>query len=125
MPPRAPQLILAAHLGERTRGWIRACCHRALNKTAAEHARLARGRVVEHAGLPGRDALLARDELNRVMAVAAAQPGRLRRAGRAHPHEDLETASDGVVKRTVADPIDVAPRNAIPPPPLARPHHDP
>src|SRR5262249_55822062 len=68
----------------------------------------------------GRDALLARDQLDLVIAVAAAQPRGLRRARRAHAHEDLETLADGAVERAVADPVDVAQANSIHPQRLAR-----
>src|SRR5262249_36505663 len=70
------------------------------------------------------DALLASHELDLVMTVGSAQPGRLRRAGRAHPHENLEPLADGTVERTVADPVDVAQPDAIHPQRLARADDD-
>src|SRR6185437_11221700 len=115
----------SAHgLGERTRRVAGPRRRSALDEAAAEHASLARRRVVEHAGLSGRDALLARDQFDFVAAVAAAQPRRLRRARRAHPHENLETVADGVVEHTVADPVDVAKPDAIHPQRLARTDDD-
>src|SRR6202022_230097 len=91
---------------------------------AAEHAGLARRCIVEHAGLAGRYALFARDELDFIAAVGRAQPRRLRRAGRSHPHENLKTIADCAIERAVADPVDVAQRDAIHPQCLARPYHD-
>ena len=67
--------------------------HRALDETAAEHARLALACVVEHAGLPRRDAVLAVDQFDLVAAVRRAQPRRLRRPRRAHLDENF--AADG------------------------------
>ena len=50
---------------------------RAADEAAAEHARAAFGRVVEHAGLAGRDALLAVDQLHLVPSrPALSQAGR-------------------------------------------------
>src|SRR5262249_48416218 len=72
--------------------------HRALDEAAAEHARLAVGRVVERAGLPGRHAVLAGDEIDLDAAGASAQPSRLRRPGGAHLDEDLVPAG---AQRTV------------------------
>ena len=97
---------------------------RALDKSAAEHARLPRGRIVEHAGLAGRYALLARDEFDFIAAIGRAQPRRLRRAGRSHAHENLQPVADRAIERAVADPVDVAQHDAIHPQCLARSDHD-
>ena len=71
-----------------------------MNKTAAKHARLAGSRIVEHTGLAGRDALFARDQFDFIAAVwRGAQPCRLRRAGRSHPHEHLEPVADRLRER--------------------------
>src|SRR6478609_5751545 len=97
MPPALYIFLAADRFCERPR---RAACGLrggALNEAAAEHAGLAGRCVVEHAGLSGRDALLAGDELDLVVAVRAAQPRGLRRAGRAHAHEHLEAIADGAV----------------------------
>ena len=74
------------------RAMRRAAARRALDEAAAEHARLALGRVVEHAGLAGRNAVLAVDQFDLDAAAAAHQPGRLRRARRAHLDEHLAPA---------------------------------
>ena len=59
----------AATLSRAARGRRRA--RRRRDEAAAEHARLALGRVVEHAGLPGRHAVLAVDQLDLDAAGAA------------------------------------------------------
>ena len=92
--------------------------------SAAEHARLSRGRIVEHAGLAGRDALFAGNEFNLITAVDRAQPSRLRRPCRTHAHEHLDAIADHAVERAVADPVDVTKPDAIHPQRLARPYHD-
>src|SRR5882757_1324227 len=81
---------------------------RALDESAAEHARLPRWRIVEYASLAGRHALLACDQFDFITAFRRAQPRRLRRAGRTHPHEHLKATVDRAVERTVADPVHVA-----------------
>src|SRR5437763_4284175 len=65
---------------------------RALDEAAAEHARLAFGRVVEHASLPRRHAVLALEQIDLNPVRSPAQPGRLWRARRAHLHEHLVPA---------------------------------
>src|SRR6266540_1530385 len=99
-------------------------CGRALDESAAEHARLSRRRIVEHAGLAGRDALFAGNEFDLITAVDRAQPGRLRRARRAHAHEHLDPVADDAIQQPVADPVDVAQPDAIHPQRLTRPNHD-
>src|SRR5262249_62201981 len=60
------------------------CCDRALDEAAAEHARLAFGRVVEHASLARRHAVLALEQIDLHAVRSPAQPGRLWRPRRAH-----------------------------------------
>src|ERR1700744_6247010 len=79
---------------------------RALDESAAEHARLPRGRIIEHAGLAGGYALFAGDQFDLITAISGAQPRRLRRAGRSHPDKNLQTIPDYAVERAVADPVD-------------------
>src|SRR5216683_4662087 len=99
--------------------------HRALDEAAAEHPRLTVGRVVEHAGLPGRDAVLAGDEIDLDAAGAAAQPGRLRRPGRAHLDEDLVPAgAQRMVDAALAQPVDLAQPHPAGTQGIARPDHD-
>src|SRR5690242_4255585 len=65
-------MLRTHHLGERYRLFRCPCprrrnrCARALDESAAEHARLSRRRIVEHAGLAGRNALLAGNEFDLV-----------------------------------------------------------
>src|SRR5437899_8105299 len=127
MPP-ALKLLSAHCLGERLRprrafgrGALRC---RALDEPAAEHACLPRGCIVEHAGLSRGYALFARDQLDFISAIGRAQPRRLRRAGRAHPHENLETLADRAIERAVTDPVEIAQHDAIHPQSLARADHD-
>src|SRR6478736_288664 len=128
--PSAPIFLAAHHLGERRGNWPRPCprrrnpCGRALDESAAEHARLSRRRIVEHAGLAGRDALFAGNEFDLITAVDRAQPGWLRGARRTHAYEHLDAIADHPVERTVADPVDVTKADAVHPQRLARPHHD-
>src|SRR3954463_14557170 len=89
--------------GRRTGGAMR---NRARDKAAAEHARLPRWRIIEHAGLAGRNALLAANQFDLVAATYRAQPCRLRRAGGTHAHENLKAVANGLTQRTVADPVD-------------------
>src|SRR5262249_25537747 len=99
--------------------------HRALDEAAAEHARLAVGRVVERAGLPGRHAVLAGDEIDLDAAGAAAQPGRLRRPGGAHLDEDLVPAgAQRTVDAALAQPVDLAQPHPAGAQGIARPDHD-
>src|ERR1700712_3782501 len=121
---------LPAHDFHERRGFRHPCprqripCGGALDEPAAEHARLSAGGGVEHAGLARRHALFAGDQFDFVAAVDRAQPRRLRRTRRAHPHEHLDAVADDAVQRTVADPVDVAQLDAVHPQRLARSHHD-
>src|SRR6266513_3706004 len=72
--------------------WDAGCCDRALDEAAAEHARLAFGRIVEHAGLARRHAVLAVEEVDLHAVRSPAQPGRLRLPRRAHLDEHLVPA---------------------------------
>src|SRR5262245_65025886 len=81
--------------GDRTRFVpVRHFCRRdrALDEAAAEHARLAFGRIVEHAGLARRYSVFAGDEVDLDPLAAPAQPGRLRRPRGADLDEDLVPA---------------------------------
>src|SRR4051812_22244331 len=110
-PALCPESFLAAHhLGER---WGRYSLHpcprnlprgRTPDESAAEHARLSRRRIIEHAGLARRNALFAGDQLDFIAAVDRAQPGRLRRARRTHAHEHLDAGANDMLERAVADP---------------------
>src|SRR5665213_1607143 len=125
MPP--PRSLLSAHgLDQRrsSRRLRRALRGRARNKAAAEHAGLPRRGIVEHAGLSRSDALFAGDQFDFIAALGGAQPGRLRHPGRAHAHEYLEATADGAIEFAVADPVDIAQRDAIHPQRLARTDHD-
>src|SRR3984957_13699451 len=120
MPPALkisrPKILSAHRFDERLRcgDFVRRAFGRhtsgggALDETAAEYARLAGSGIVEHTGLPRGNALLARDQFDFIAAVfARAQPRRLRRTGRSHPHENLETLADRAIERAVTDPVDV------------------
>src|SRR5262245_59852394 len=80
----------------------------ALDEAAAEHTRLPRWRIIEHAGLPRRDAFFAVDELNFVVTIDPAQPSRLRRAARTDFDEHFETTRDRLIERAVTEPIHLA-----------------
>src|SRR6185312_6206576 len=90
---------------------------------ATEHARLSLARVVEDAGLPRRNALLAVDQLDLVMAVSAAQPCRLWRPRRANLDVDFTTRGNRRVNVAVAEPVDVAQHDAAGAQRLARADH--
>src|SRR5665213_533947 len=104
---------------------LRACAvrrrYRALDKSAAKHARLALAMLVEDAGLPRRDAILAVDQLDLIAGASGAQPSRPRRPRRAHLDENF--AADGIVDIGIADPVDVAQHNVARTQSLARAHH--
>src|SRR3954454_5148360 len=127
MPPVLK--ALSAHCFDQGRRSYRAFGYsalrgRALDESAAEDARLPGGCIVEHAGLTWRYALFARDKFDLIPAIAGAQPSRLRRAGRAHPHENLESVADRAIDRPVANPVDVAQQDAVHPQRLARADHN-
>src|SRR5712691_10659707 len=82
---------------------------RAVDEAPAKNARLAIGRIIEHASLAGRYAFLARNEIDLDPAGAAALPGRLRRPRRAHLDEHLVPAgAQRLFDRALAQPIDFA-----------------
>src|SRR5262245_61431902 len=114
--------------GDRTRFVpVRHFCRRdrALDEAAAEHARLALGRIVEYAGLARRYSVLAGDKIDLDPPAAPAQPGRLRRPRGTDLHEDLVPAgAQRVVDRVLAQPIDVAQLHSAGAQRLARAHHD-
>ena len=78
-------------------------------KPAAQHARLRRGGSVEDAGLPGRYAGLRGEQFD---FAAGHEPRRRRLARRAHAHCDVEAARIEVFELSLAEPIDVALKNA-------------
>src|SRR5882672_12410986 len=66
-------------------------------------------RIVEHAGLPWRHTIFASNEIDLDAVRAAAEPGRVRRTSRAHPHEHLVPAgAERLLNAALADPVDVA-----------------
>src|SRR5262249_26377715 len=73
-----------------------------------EHARLADARIIECAGLAGRNALLTVRKFHLNAGRAAHEPTRMRRARRADFYEDIEaTVRRPRVKGTIADPVHV------------------
>src|SRR6476469_353085 len=91
------------------RGGGSGCGARALDEATAEHARLAVGRIVEHAGLAWGHSVLARNEIDLDALACSAQPRRLRRPRRADLDEHLLPAgAQGLVDASLAQPIDVA-----------------
>ena len=83
--------------------------YRGTDKAATQHSRLAICRVVKHAGLTRRDALLAAGKFDLETVRAAGERRRPRRAGRAHLDEDVERAGrKRGVDRAVADPVEIA-----------------
>src|ERR1700753_3921634 len=102
-----PVILSAQRFDERLRSCpafgCRTPCRGAPDKAAAEHTRLPRGRIVEHAGLARRYALLARHQFDFIVAVDRTKPCRLRRTGRSHPHEHLQLIADSAVERPAPD----------------------
>src|ERR1039458_959030 len=97
----------------------------ALDKAAAEHARLTLASVVKDAGLAGGNAILAVHEINLVAAVRGREPAGLRRPGRTHLHEHLAPlVGELVINIAFADPIDVAQHDATGAQRRARADHD-
>src|SRR5262245_4442659 len=115
----APQNSLPA---QRLDQWPRCgrTARRGLNETAAENTCLSRRRIIEYAGLTGRNALFARHQLNLVPTVRAAQPGGLRRASRPYAYENLKSVADCGIESAVTDPVDVAQDDSIHPERLSR-----
>src|SRR4051794_20176997 len=98
---------------------------RARDEAAAQHTRLPRWRIIEHTGLSRRNALLAAHKFDFVRTIARAQPCGLRRAGGAHADENLQALADRAIEPALADPVDVAQRNAMHPKRFARSDHHP
>src|SRR5580700_2694156 len=98
---------------------------RAGDDAAAEYARLTVGGVIEHTGLAGRHAVLAVDQFDfNFTCGTRAQPRGLRRAGRAHLHEDFGAMRQRRVEGAVAEPIDLAQPDTAGAQRLARTDHD-
>ena len=98
---------------------------RALDETAAQHTRLALARVVEHAGLAGRNAVLAVDQFDFVAASTVPQASRPA-AGASNvpsrtPRGDRRRAPH---RARLADPVDVAQHDAAHAQRLARADDD-
>src|SRR6185503_20004807 len=114
LPPRRE--LAAHHRGCRARvagGTTIAGRNRALDESAAQHTRLPLTRIIENAGLAGRHAMLAIDQLNLATVCAVPQPGGLRRAGRPDFHEDFAAiVGQRRLERPFADPVDVAQHDA-------------
>src|SRR6478609_6056393 len=108
------------------RGGCSGCGDRALDEATAENARLAVGRIVEHAGLAWRHSVLARKEIDLDALACPAQPRRLRRSRGADLDEHLLPAgAQGLVDASLAQPIDVAQPHPAGAQRRARPDHDP
>src|SRR6185503_812783 len=111
LPPRRE--LAAHHRGCRARvagGTTIAGRNRALDESAAQHTRLPLTRIIENAGLAGRHAMLAIDQLNLATVCAVPQPGGLRRAGRPDFHEDFAAiVGQRLLERSFADPVDDTP----------------
>src|SRR5262245_483951 len=98
---------------------------RLMDDSAAEHTGLPVGRIVEHAGLPRRNAVLAGDEIDLDALRATAEPGGPRRAGRAHPHEHLVPAgTQRLLNGALTDPVHIAQPHAARSQRLARTDDD-
>src|SRR5262245_43497100 len=129
-PERAGSVPCTALSAACARGWLVGWRgfgqeRRLLDDSAAQHARLPVGRIVKHAGLPRRYAVLPGDQINLDALRATAEPGRPRRSGRAHPHEHLVPANTKrLLDRALADPVDVAQPHAARPQRLARADDD-
>src|SRR5262245_57684059 len=112
-----PRRELTAHRGDfgarGTGGTNIPRCNRALDESAAQHARLPLTRVIKDAGLAWRYTMLAIDQFHLATMCAMAQPGCLRRSRRPDLHEDLAPIiGQSLFERTFADPIDVAEHDA-------------
>src|SRR4249919_122394 len=102
------------------------CGDRALDEATTEHARLAVGRIVEHAGLAWGHSVLASNEIDLDALACPAQPRRLRRPGGADLDEHLLPASaQGLIDASLAQPIHVAQPHPAGAQRRARPDYDP
>src|SRR6516162_10392333 len=99
--------------------------HRAVDDPAAEHARLALGRLVEDAGLSGGNAGFTADQFDFKTIGTAVQPGSLWRARRADLDVDFAMTADRFVDRAIAQPVHIAQANAAGPQCFARANHNP
>src|SRR5215470_6733776 len=98
--------------------------HRAGDNPAAEHPRLALGRLVEDAGLSGGNAVFTVDQFD-FKTMRAVQPGSLWRAHRADLDVDFAMTADRFVDRAIAQPVHIAQANAAGPQCFARADHNP
>src|SRR5262249_58309702 len=81
--------------------------------------------MIEDAGLPGRNAVLAGDEIDLDAVRTAAEPGGVRRPGRAHLDVDLVPAgAERMIDRPFAEPVHVAQPHAARAQRLARADDD-
>src|SRR5262245_61132822 len=98
----------------------------ALDEATAKHARLTVTGVVEHTGLAGRYAVFAIHQLDFAAIRSMSEPGCLRRTRRTDFHEDLAAViRQRLVKRAVANPIDVAQQDPAHAQRFTRTDHDP
>src|SRR5437588_6324465 len=99
---------------------------RAGDDAAAEDARLAISRIVEHAGLSGRHAVFAANQLDFEISLSIpVQPSSLWWARRADLDVNFGVTLDRFADGNIAEPIDVAQLNATGPQRFARADHDP
>jgi len=101
---------LTAHcLGQRLRSngafGRRTLRGRAQDESTAEHAGLAQRRIVEHAGLTRRYALLARNQFDFITAIRRAQATPAAAPGSIAPARNLKTLANRAIKLTVADQL--------------------
>src|SRR5271166_638338 len=99
--------------------------HGAGDDPAAEHARLALGRLVKDAGLSGGNAVFAGDQLDFKTIGTAVEPGGLWRARRTNLDVDFAMIADRFVDRAITEPVHVAQADATGPQCFARADHDP
>src|SRR5215472_4527026 len=94
--------------------------HGAGDDPAAEHARLARRGLIEHAGLSGRHAVFTLDQLDFKTIGVAAEPSGLWGARRADLDMDFGMIADRFLDCAIAEPVYVAEPNATGPQRFAR-----
>src|SRR5260370_28715347 len=99
---------------------------RAGDDAAAKDARLAISRVVEHAGLSGRHAVFAANQLDFEISLSIpVQPGGLRWARRADLDVNFGVTLHCFADGNISEPIDIAQANATGPQRFARADHNP